>query len=45
MGQKVFSEENLKTMEIDVSNLKSGVYLLKLTDKQSNSTIKKFIKE
>ncbi|MCB0443765.1 MAG: T9SS type A sorting domain-containing protein [Flavobacteriaceae bacterium] len=44
MGQKVFSEENLKTMEIDVSNLKSGVYLLKLTDDQNNSTVKKFIK-
>ena len=45
MGQKVFSEENLNTKEIDVSNLKSGVYFLKLTDEENNSTVKKFIKE
>ncbi|WP_418637645.1 T9SS type A sorting domain-containing protein [Winogradskyella sp.] len=45
IGQKVFYEENLNTTEINVSNLKSGIYFLKLTDDENNSTIKKFIKE
>lgn len=45
MGQKVFFEEILNTMEINVSDLSGGVYFLKLTDDQNNNTIKKFIKE
>ncbi len=45
MGQKVFSEENLNTPQINVSNLNSGVYFLKLTDDQNNNTVKRFNKE
>lgn len=45
LGQKVFSEENLNTNEINVSFLSKGVYFLKLTGVKNNGVIKKFIKE
>ncbi|MDP2686915.1 MAG: T9SS type A sorting domain-containing protein [Aequorivita sp.] len=45
MGQNVFSEKNLYTNEINVSNLRNGIYFLELTDIENNSTIKKFIKD
>lgn len=45
IGQKRFSEENVNITEINVSNLNSGIYFLKLTDDQNNSNVKKFIKE
>ncbi|WP_417861463.1 T9SS type A sorting domain-containing protein [Winogradskyella sediminis] len=45
MGQKIFSEESPNINEINVSVLSNGVYFLKLTDEENNSTIKKFIKE
>lgn len=42
LGNKVFENNNVRSQEINISNLQSGVYLVKIT-KDSESKIKKII--
>jgi len=42
LGNKVFENNNITTKEVNISNLQSGVYLVKIT-KDSESKIKKVI--
>ncbi|WP_439131223.1 S8 family serine peptidase [Polaribacter sp.] len=40
LGKKVFEKNNLKSPEIDISNLENGFYLLKVSYKKESKTIK-----
>ena len=40
IGKKVFEERNLKSENINVSHLNSGVYILKIMNESMHKTIK-----
>jgi len=43
LDRTVFVKNNVNTLDVDVSNLTSGIYLLKLNNEEGNSKIQKLI--
>jgi hypothetical protein len=44
-GKYIFSKDNTENNSIDISNLSSGVYIIKLLDNNNNKAVYRIIKE